>query len=413
MYRKRFTLLLLVAAAGSLGVLTVNPPAAGAAQQCVSDGTAIAPVPAAQRMMTPDRVWPLSTGTGQRVAVIGTGVADNPLLGGQIAERTSLVPAASAEADCLGIGTAVAGIIAARRSDTVGFHGMAPGARLLSARVVGDERVESVSPDVLAGAIDWAVDNGASVLAVTTIAYQDSDALRQAVRRAQAGNAVVVAATGDLSQDTATATPYPAAYDGVVGVGAVGPDGTVTQFSRQRDVDLVAPGADVVSTYPGGGLGPASGTAFATGYVAATAALVRAYRPALSSSDVTRRLLATATPAPGGTGSAAYGSGIVNPYQAVVDEVAASGPRTVPGPGTSTLSAAERDRIAEQARADRLAAVLAAVGVAVAVLLGAVLAFGTRGRRRRWRTGFTPAPQDRPEDDLPEPPVELFADRKS
>jgi membrane-anchored mycosin MYCP len=408
-YQKRFPRLLLAVAAGSLGVVAVSPPTAGAAQQCVSDGTTVAPVPVAQQMMSPDRVWPLSTGAGQRVAVIGTGLADNPLLAGQIAERTSLVPGASADADCAGIGTAVGGLVAARRSDTVGFHGMAPGTRLLSVRVVGDEPAASVAPDTLAAAINWAVDHQASVVAVAVISYQDSDALRQAVRRAQDGNVVIVAPTGDLSQDaTADATPYPAAYDGVLGVGAIGADGTVAQTSRQRNVSLVAPG-DVLSTYPRSGLGQASGTAFAAGYVAGAAALVRAYRPGLSGSEVVRRLLATATPAASGT---AYGHGIVNPYQAVADEVTTASPNPVPGPVVSTASAAERELLADRERGDRLAHLLAGIGVGAGALLTAILVFGARGRRRRWRTGLTQAPHDLPESELPDPPVELFADRQ-
>lgn len=408
---KRTLRLLLAVAAGGLGVVAVSPPGAVAAQQCLSDGTVIAPVPAAQQMMAQDRVWPLSTGAGQRVAVIGTGIAANPLLAGQIVDRTSLVPGASADADCLGAGTAVAGIIAARRSDSVGFHGMAPGARLLAVRVVGDEAAESIPPDTIAAALDWAVDHRATVVAVTAIAYQESEALRQAVRRALAGNVVVVAATGDLSKDTLDATPYPAAYDGVLGVGSVGQDGTVSVFSRQQHVSLVAPGADIVTTYPGSGLGAASGTAFATGYVAGAAALVRAYRPGLSTSDVVRRLLATATPAPEGAGSAAYGDGIVNPYQAVTDEITAASPNSVPGPTATTLSESEQDRLADRENSNRLAYLLAGVGVAVAALLAAILGFGARGRRRRWRTGLTPMPADQAESERPEPPVELFADR--
>jgi hypothetical protein len=413
-YQKRTVrLLLLAVAAGSLCVVTANAPVAVAAQRCVSDGTAVAPVPAAQRMMTPERAWPLSTGAGQRVAVIGTGVANNPLLDGQVAERTSFVPAADAGTDCFGIGTGVAGIVAARRSDSVGFHGMAPDARILDAKVVGDQQAEAVTPDVLAAAVDWAVDRRATVIAVVTIAYQDSDVLRQAVNRALAGGTVVVAATGDVSQNTAGATAYPAAYDGVLGVGAIGPDGTVTQFSRQQDVSLVAPGGDVLVTYPGSGLGPGSSTALAAGYVAGAAVLVRAYRPGLSGSDVVRRLLATATPAPQGTGSLAYGHGIVNPYQAVADEVTAAEPNPVPAPVTTALNAEERARIADEERADQLAYLLAGSGVAAVALLGAVLAFGARGRRRGWRTGFTQAPEDRPEGEVPEPPVALFSDRSS
>lgn len=417
---RNLSLLTLAAVVGGIGLLATPTPIA-AQQQCVPAGANITPVPWAQRMLGPDRAWPMASGQGQRVAVISTGTADNPQLTGRVAESVDLAPAdgrtqPSGAADCLGIGTGVAGIVAARSVDAVGFHGVAPDARLLSAKVVGDRfpqgAGQSVAPGVLASAIEWATEQGATVIAVPTITYQDSRRLRQAVREALDREIVLVAATGEVTRETPFGlTPYPAAYDGVLGVSGIGRDGLVTKESRPEHVDLVAPGYGVLTTFPGGGLGEASGSAFATAYVAGTVALVRSYRPDAAASDVVRRLRASAAPAPEAAGSQNYGQGLVNPYQALVENLAAGNPADLPPMTRATMSAAERARAQAEADSDRLAFGLAGAAAVLAVGLTAVVVFGPRGRGRRWRSGLADTPRDRPEDELPEPPVELFGDR--
>nr|WP_243869563.1 S8 family serine peptidase [Amycolatopsis granulosa] len=372
-------------------------------------------------MLAPDRVWPLSTGAGQRVAVVSTGITDNPLLAGHIAERANFAPPdtrPSGNPDCAGSGTGVSGIIAAQPSDAAGFHGVAPGAQILSAKVVGDQYPAdrnprgTVAPETLAAGINWAVDRNATVIAVPVITYDDSPALRGAVQRALSRDVVVVAAVGQrAANEPPGLVPYPAGYDGVIGVGSITENGGIAPDSRPTAVDLVAPGAHVITTYPNSGLGTASGTEFATAYVAGAAALVRAHLPHLSTQDVARRLFATATPAPEGTGSASYGYGLVNPYQAVSDEVVAGNPVALPPIVPTTVPPDVAARQAAEDRSDTWALVLAAAGLALVVLVTAIVAFGPRGRRRRWRAGLASVPQDRPEDERPEPPVELFSDR--
>jgi membrane-anchored mycosin MYCP len=412
MHAKRLCAVLLTVACG-LALPAVTAPAASA-QQCVAPGGVSVPVPWPQQWLAPDQVWPLSTGAGQRVAVVSTGIADNPLLAGHVTDRGDFT-ASGAGSDCLGVGTGVAGVIAAQRSDLVGFHGMAPDAQLLDAKVVGDssatDQGQTAAPDTLAAGINWAVDRNATVIAVPTITYTDSGALRQAVQRALARNIVVVAAVGEVQSDEPVgAVPYPAAYDNVLGVGEIDAAGALVQGSRTDEVDLVAPGDNIVTTSPGTGLSTVSGTAFATAYVAGTAALTRAYRPQLSAVDVARRLLATATPAPEGAGSAGYGYGIVNPYHAVSDDVVAGATARLPGITPIVAGPEEQARQAAEERGDTWALDLAMGGLGLVLLVTAIAVFGPRGRRRRWRSGFAPAPRHRPEDERPEPPVELFAD---
>ncbi|KAA9160150.1 S8 family serine peptidase [Amycolatopsis acidicola] len=413
---------LLAAATGIATVVASAPEAAAQQNQCVQPGTTITAAPWSQQLLAPERAWPMTTGAGQKVAVLSTGTGTNPLLQGKIAAQTSVAPGesgggSSGKPDCLGIGTGVAGLIVGQRVTGIGFHGVAPDAQLLSVKVAGDEfpqglPTNSVMPETLASGINWAVDHGATVIAVPTISYLDSDALRAAVQRALNANIVVVAATGERdNNETLPLTPYPAAYDGVIGVGSIGENGELAQNSRAQAVDIVAPGENVVTTYPDGGLGAAVGTGFATAYVAGSVALVRSYRPQLSNQDVERRLLAAAAPAPEGAGSASYGYGVLNPYAAVVDNVTDGTPAAMPAYQAPVVDQAEKAREDAENSSARLAYILAAAGAALAALLVGAIAFGPRGRNRRWRGGLAAAPVEHPEDELPEPPAQLFADR--
>ncbi|SFB40612.1 Serine protease, subtilisin family [Amycolatopsis marina] len=399
-------------------------PQQAIAQQCVPVGDRLAPVPWAQNMLAPDKVWPLSTGAGQRVAVVATGVADTPFLASALIGNTDVAPMDenrqdSGRVDCLGIGTGVAGTVAGQPVQGAGFRGLAPGARILSAKAVGDayptgrQPPNSVAPGTLATAIDWSIDQNATIIVVASITYEDSEQLRAAVRRAVDSDAVVIAAVGEANQNEPTgATPYPAAYEGVLGVGAIGQEGTVAQESRAEHVDLVAPGANIVTTYPRDGLGSASGTAFAAGYVGGAAALVRAYRPNRSAASVVHQLLATATPAPEGVGSARYGHGIVNPYLATLNRTVDGNPVQLPTMTPAVVTAEELARQQSWAASSSLAFTLAGAALTVAGLLTGIAVFGPRGRRRRWRSGFAPVPAAPSDTVSPSPPGGLFDDKR-
>lgn len=413
----------LLAAAAGIATVVAAPSAAAQQSQCVQPGATVTAAPWAQQLLAPERAWPMTTGAGQKVAVLSTGTGANPLLQGRIAAQTSVAPAdtgtePSGKPDCLGLGTGAAGLIAGQRVTGIGFHGVAPDAQLLSVKVAGDEfphglPTNTVLPDTLAAGINWAVDHGATVIAVPTISYLDSAALHAAVRRALGANIVVVAATGDRGgNEQVPLVPFPASYDGVIGVGSIDQTGVVAQTSRPSAVDIVAPGENVLTTYPDGGLGPAVGTGFATAYVAGTVALVRAYRPQLSNQDIEHRILAAAAPAPEGVGSANYGYGVLNPYAAVLDSMTGAAPAALPAYTPPVANPAEKAREDAENSSARLAYLLAAAGAALAVLLVGAIAFGARGRKRRWRGGLATVPVDLPEDELPEPPVQLFADRQ-
>ena len=208
----------------------------------------------------------------------------------------------------------MASIIAAAPVPGVSFSGVAPAAGILSVKITNSDTFPG---SVAAQAIVTAVDDGAEVINLS-LATVSTPALAAAVRFAQASNVVVVAAAGNDSPDGATGPFYPAAYPGVLSVGAVGQDGARAGFSDTRTpVSVTAPGVGVTAAYPGvfpRAYNPASnGTSFATAFVSGVASLVRAAHPGLDQAQVVARITATAN----GSAGPGTGHGLVNPVQAV------------------------------------------------------------------------------------------------
>ncbi|MFG1608382.1 type VII secretion-associated serine protease mycosin [Actinoplanes sp. NPDC049265] len=308
--------------------LTVPP--AGACSDPPPARPLITAQPWAQRTLDPAAVWPFSTGAGVTVAVVDSGVdtghpqlrSRGAVLRGQDFDLAGDLPGTF---DCDSHGTAVASIVAARPAAGVGFAGLAPGATILPVRVsdrgLTDEgAVRMIDPNVLARGIWYAADHGATVMNLSLAGAGDNPRIRDAIRHAVARDVLVVAAAGNGQQGLTPEVSYPAAYPGVLGVGAVDENGQRLPGSQiGPQVDLVAPGGAVIAATRAGGHQYLQGTSFAAPFVTATAALVRSAWPELTAPQVAARILATATPAPGGRGSRAYGAGLVNPYRAVTD----------------------------------------------------------------------------------------------
>ena len=404
------TLLVAAVLAVSPAVVLLSATPAAAAT-CAKAGTAYQQVPWPQQLLGTERAGRFSGGAGVRVAVLDTGVdARQPQLSGRVGAGYNAVSGSGrADTDCLGHGTAVAGIIAAGSARGTGFAGVARDATILPVRVVDDSGFgdQPVTPAALARGITWAADH-ADVIDVSVVTYEDSPALAGAVARAVGRGVVVVAAAGDDGGSNArNARPYPASYDGVIGVGALSHDATVWESSQHGDyVDLVAPGVGVVGLARGHGqVDGATGTGFASAYVAGTAALMLAASPDLTVADLTRRLVSTATPGPV---NASYGHGVVNPYAALTEQPAAAAPKALPA--LRAAGADARDPWAASRRTAAWGTAIALFAALLAVILGSTL---PRGRRRRWRAAEAPPPAERPTGAEVTGPVLLFDDQLS
>ncbi len=375
-------------------VALASAVAAGRAPNCATPpapARSVSAVPWPQQRYAPERLHPLATGAGVTVAVVDSGVdRRHPQLAGRVLGGTDLLdPGGDGTRDCVGHGTGVASIIAAVPHNGSGLRGLAPAARILPVRVSEQQVVDgqgtgrTVAPGDFARAIRWAVDNHADVVNLSVVLYADHAAVRDAVGYALARDVVVVAAVGNL-HGNGDPRPYPAAYEGVLGVGAIGADGVRADFSQIGSyVDLVAPGSDVLMAAPGQGHHRAEGTSYATPFVAATAALLREYHPELSAEEVAGRLVSTADPAPGN----GYGAGVLNPYRAITETTGGAAARTAPvialaDERPDPALAAQQNRRAD---ARQRAVLLAAVGGLMVVGIVLVALIVPRGARRRWR----------------------------
>ncbi|WP_211771050.1 type VII secretion-associated serine protease mycosin [Kutzneria sp. CA-103260] len=419
---RRHRLLALALAATALPVLAPTPaaaaPPAGACQDAEPAHPVVAALPWAQQLLDPDRVWPESRGAGVLVAVVDSGVdTDHPQLrrpGKVLPGKDFYTPGGEpATFDCESHGTEVASIVAADPVSGVGFHGVAPDARILPVRVTNRElndqgQTLQIDPQEIANGIRYAVDQGAGVINLSLAGTTDFPAVRDAVGYAVSRNVVVVAAAGNQQQNDTTELPsYPAGYPGVLGVGAVDINGaraSTSQFGPY--VSIVAPGAGVLAATRVAGQSYVDGTSFATAFVSGAAALVRAAWPQLSAAQVIQRLEATASPARGGRDSAEYGAGVVDPYRAVTDQLDPRAPADLPAYVPKPPDQAELARLAEQRHVDTVATWLAAGALGVLLLAAAAAVVLRRARRRHWRPAQAARLPAEPE--IVEPPEQIF-----
>ncbi|MEX2282534.1 MAG: S8 family peptidase [Gemmatimonadota bacterium] len=203
-------------------------------------------------------------------------------------------------------GTHVAGIIGAVRGNNVGIDGVATSVRIMAVRAVpdGDERDKDI-----ANAIRYAVDQGANIINMSFgKAWSPAKpAVDDAAKYADSKGVLIVHAAGNDSEDLSTNPSYPVAKtaDGTrvarwIEVGASswkGADTIAAAFSNygREQVDVFAPGEDILSTVPGGGTSRQSGTSMAAPVVSGLAALIMAYYPELNAQEVKDIILQSTT----------------------------------------------------------------------------------------------------------------------
>jgi subtilisin family serine protease len=248
--------------------------------------------------------WSRSHGSSTVVvADIDSGVdANHPDLAGKLLQgfdATTGTTLAPGNSDSIGHGTATAGVIAAGTGNGIGLAGLGWNTMVLPIKD-GDE-YPTVSAEI--AGIRHAVDRGARVINISAGSPCPDANEAATVADALARGVVVVASAGNDATD-GNRIQYPAAYRGVIAVGATGHDGQRAFYSHVDDyVTLVAPGGsadgnpahDMPLLAPGGGITTMAGTSFSAPMVSAAAALVLAVAPTLNPSGVTEVLTTTAT----------------------------------------------------------------------------------------------------------------------
>jgi type VII secretion-associated serine protease mycosin len=263
------------------------------------------------------QAWNITKGSGATVAVVDTGVASLPdtqgsLLPGADFSGGTTTSSGNGQTDLDGHGTAMAVTIAGGGNVTTG---LAPAAKILPVRITLGE---GESPDVLATGIQYAISQHVSVINLSQVVSSEDSTLANAIQDALNRNIVVVAGTGNNGSSTVS---YPAAYPGVVAVGAIDQSGSLWSDSNTgQQVTLTAPGVNIPQEDETGAAITGTGTSASTAYVSATVALIRSAHPSWTVGQVIRDLIATADPAAGQTAgqhSDQYGYGIVDPLKAL------------------------------------------------------------------------------------------------
>lgn len=223
---------------------------------------------------------------------------------------------------CAGHGTHVAGTVAATFNATWNIIGVAPGVKVRPVRIGKESGPDgcSLTNAAIINGILWAAGQSVGsapvippvdVINMSLGGYTYSAAMDAAVQAALSAGVSVVAATGNDGYNDTVA--YPAAYDGVIGVGATNRVGDRAYYSNAgQEVDVVAPGGDTRydldgDTYVDGVLSlawdPSSasqyyqfmqGTSMASPHVAGVVALMKSANKALTPPQVVVALRATA-----------------------------------------------------------------------------------------------------------------------
>ncbi len=380
------------------------------------------------------QVWKLTRGSGQRVAVIDTGVSPHSRLSDTTAGGDYVFTGDGTQ-DCDGHGTAVAGIISAAPdpSRVDGFSGVAPGVSLISIRQSSNKFSALADPsnsgfgdvDTMARAVRTAADLGASVINISSVACirtestLDDRKLGAALSYAvDIKDIVVVVAAGntgagqcptqqpEATWDTVTVAVSPAWYDDyVLAVGSVDTHGEPSSFTLPGPwVGVAAPGEAVTSLSSSGdglvnalaepdGSTSLSGTSYAAPVVSGLAALIRSRFPKLTARQVMQRIKATAHHPPGGW-DPRVGTGVVDFLAAVSTDSPSSPPRP-PGPsGTPVPILPPRPAAPTDRGARDTAFTGAAVCTGVLVVMLTTGALWTRLRRARGRYDRSARPDE-------------------
>lgn len=239
--------------------------------------------------LTPD-IWKGRTGRGVKVAIVDSGIdAGHPALKGKVKGSVEAVKEdgkitfepSEPPRDDAGHGTACAGIITE----------IAPDVDLYSVKVLGQNA--SGSGEMFVAGLDYAVRERMHVinLSLGTTKPDYYKPLHDLLHRAYHAGCIVVAAANNLPQPS-----YPSILTSslVSVIKREGGDPFNFGYRYGSVIELVAPGVQVRTTWPGGGYRQLTGNSFACPYIVGIIALIKEAYPDLTPFQVKTILYAIA-----------------------------------------------------------------------------------------------------------------------
>ncbi len=221
-----------------------------------------------------------------------------------------------------GHGTHCAGIVGAKGDNGFGAVGINWNVGIVPVRALGPNGGGS-DADV-AASIQYAVHRGASIVSLSLGGPTSSTVLDNAIQYARDAGVLVVAASGNDTENNDVVPSYPSSMplENIVAVAATNSSDRLAPFSNYgpNSVHVAAPGVGILSTYLADQFTSLSGTSMATPYVAGVAALMKAANPSLGYADLKYALIASSDPIAGLKGKVVAG-GRINAYRAVMTAV--------------------------------------------------------------------------------------------
>lgn len=239
-----------------------------------------------------------------KVAVVDSGIDFSEDI--EVYERMNFVPnedeVSPLYEDGTGHGTSVAGIIAAKENDK-GITGVNENVELYSAKVLDGNNRAPISRVI--EAINWAIEKKVNIINLSLGTSCYSEALHSAIKRATDKGILIVCAAGNGG-----AVEYPAAFAETLAVGSVRADGTVgSDSSVGNEIDVVAPGEQIMSTAAFDGVIASGGTSMAAPHVTGVAARLWEKNPSVDAEFI-KKLICDSAKSVGDVEH--YGNGIVD-----------------------------------------------------------------------------------------------------
>lgn len=248
----------------------------------IEENEEIKEVPKGVELIQAPKLWNETKGKGIKVAVLDTGcetahpdLKDRIIGGRNFTDDDRSNP--DIYSDYNGHGTHVAGTIAAQENEA-GVIGVAPEAGLLIVKVLN--KAGSGKYDWIIKGIHYAIEQKADIISMSLGGPTDVPELHEAIKTAVNNNILVVCAAGNEGDgdDSTNEFAYPGAYNEVISVGAINLERGSSEFTNSHnEIDLVAPGEGITSTYLNGKYATLSGTSMAAPHVSGALALIKTY----------------------------------------------------------------------------------------------------------------------------------------
>ena len=278
--------------------------------------------------------WDRTVGSSSvTVAVLDSGIANHPDLTSRLSgDEWDFVDddadAKDSDGDTNWHGLHVSGTVGMETNNSVGGAGVDWQARIMALRVGESEGVpDSASREALRYAAGLSNSSGTTPTVVADVINMSyggpgfSGVLEDTIEAVVDAGVVPFAAAGNDGEEIVF---YPAVYDGVVGVGAVRINSTITGYSNQGEwIDIAAPGRvidpvptrGVLSLWKSGNTFSyawSEGTSMASPHAAGVAALLLSLQPSLTPRQVERALYTSATDRGAPAHDIAFGHGLIN-----------------------------------------------------------------------------------------------------